>query len=102
MAQRAAGPYAGALGGPASENRVQGLDFGASIFGAWDQNILPGSADAESRDPRLLESGTSAGLSGTLSYDRRGDRARFRLNGGATAQQYSTTPDLITAYNAGT
>jgi len=102
MAQRVAGPYAGALGGPPADNRVQGLDFGGSIFGAWDQNNLPASTDSESGDPRLRESGASAGLSGTLSYDRRGDRARFRLNGGATAQRYSTSPDLIAAYNAGT
>lgn len=102
-AQRANGPYAAAFGPQQNENRVQGLDLGASFFGAYDRNHFPESTPTERLDPRLTESGASAGVAGSLTYLRRGDRARFMLTGGGAGRQYASSTDLfVTAYNAGT
>jgi hypothetical protein len=102
LAQRANGPYSGVLGGQPDENRTQGLDLHGSMFGAWDENIFPASEATTQLDPRLKESGASAGVSGSLGYDRRGDRAQFGLNGGVNAREYASSPNLVAAYQAGT
>jgi hypothetical protein len=102
FAQRADGPYSGLFGGQPDENRYQGLDLRASMFGAWDQNLYPASDASAQTDTRLRESGASGGASGTLLYDRRGDRAVFLLNGTANAREYASDPTLVTAYQGGT
>ncbi|MGZ8797050.1 MAG: hypothetical protein ACXW2F_06870 [Thermoanaerobaculia bacterium] len=102
LAQRANGPYSGVLGGQPDENRTQGLDLHGSMFGAWDENMFPASEATRQLDPRLKQSGASAGVSGSLAYDRRGDRAQFVLNGGANAREYASSPNLVAAYQAAT
>src|SRR5262245_25251687 len=102
-AQRADGPYAGVLGGPADQARTQGLDLQGSLFGGWDENRVPpldGSTLA--LDRRLRDSGASTGASGSLAYDYRGDHAHFSLTGSTDARQYASTPNVIADYQAGT
>src|SRR5450756_540146 len=77
LAQRANGPYSGVLGGQPDANRSQGLDLQGSMFGAWDDNMFPASEATGQLDPRLKQSGASTGVSGSLAYDRRGDRVKF-------------------------
>ena len=100
FAQRANGPYSGLFGGPPDANRTQGLDLHGSMFGAWDENVFSAAADPAQIDPRLRNSGGSVGLSGSLTYYRRSDRAEFKANGGANGQQYVSSPDLVAAYAA--
>jgi hypothetical protein len=50
----------------------------------------------------LKQSGASAGVSGSLAYDRRGDRVQFVLDGGANAREYASSPNLVTAYQVAT
>lgn len=102
LAQRANGPYSGVLGGQPDANRSQGLDLHGSMFGAWDENMFPASEATRQLDPRLKQSGASTGVSGSLAYDRRGDRVQFVLNGGANAREYASSPNLVTAYQGGT
>jgi hypothetical protein len=102
LAQRANGPYAGALGGSQGEGQTQGLNLTAQMFGGWNQNIFPDSTPAAAVDPRLQESSTSAGLAAGLLYSRRGDNTQFALNGSANASEYSSSPVLTSAYQAGT
>lgn len=103
LAQRANGPYADAFGPQADENRIQGLDLTASLFGAYDANVFDQTPAADLLDPRLKDGGASGGLSGSLTYDRRSDRARFLLSGNGTAREYAASPSLgVGAYQAGT
>jgi hypothetical protein len=102
FAQRANGPYSGLFGGQPDQNRTQGLDLRGSMFGAWDENIFPATEPTTQLDTRLRDSGASIGASGSLDYSLRGDRAQFALKGGADGRKYFSSPDLVTAYFAGT
>ncbi len=72
------------------------------MFGAYDLNRLPEPAARDLLDPRLNESGGSGGISGQLTYDRRGDRSQFVLAGGGSAREYASSPGVaVLAYQAG-
>jgi hypothetical protein len=103
LAQRANGPYSGALGGGQDDAaRTQGLDLHAQMFGGLDQNLFPDSEAASALDPRLKESSSSAGVAAGLLYGRRSDNAQFILNGSANASEYSSSPVLASAYQGNT
>jgi hypothetical protein len=102
LAQRANGPYSDVLGSAPDENRTQGLDLRAQMFGGWNQTIFPDSAAATAADPRLKDSTTSGGLMGGLLYSLRRDTTKFTLNGSANASEYSSSPVLTSAYEAST
>ena len=101
LAQRADGPYAGALGAQADERQVRGLNLNAVVFGAYDRNDAPDPSGFAPNDPRLTGLGNSGGVAGALSFRRRGNRAVFLLSAGGTARGYARTPDLaLLAYQA--
>jgi hypothetical protein len=102
-AQRANGPNAGQFGGEPDPARWQGLDLRAAFFGAYDENILPADGSDQVLDERLRQSGVSGGVTGSLAYDLRGDRARFGLTGGGSARQYSRgSYNGVISYQGGT
>jgi hypothetical protein len=102
-AQRANGPNAGQFGGEPDPARWQGLDLSGAFFGAYDANLLPSYAVFDRVDERLRNSGASAGLAGSLAYERRGDRARFSMNGGVSARQYAAgSSSPVAAYQGRT
>ncbi len=97
LAQRANGPYAGAFGAQPDEERIQGLDLSGAFLGAYDHDVYPMVPSSEALDPRLKDSGPSAGVAGTLAYDREGERTQFAVNGSATARGYASSSDLTAA-----
>jgi hypothetical protein len=97
LAQRANGPYAGAFGPQPDADQIQGLDLSGAFLGAYDHDVYPTVPSSEALDPRLNASGPSGGVTGTLSYDRRGDRTQFALTGAAAARRYASSPDLTAA-----
>jgi hypothetical protein len=101
FAQRANGPYAGLFGGQDTAEQSQGLTLNLSMFGAYDKNSFPPGEASDLIDPRLKESGASAGVTGSLHYDRRGDRGMFMWTGGGTGQEYAASPGAVVAYNTG-
>ncbi len=101
FAQRANGPYSGLFGGQDTSNQAQGLNLNLALFGAYDQNSFPPGESTDLIDPRLKESGASGGVSGSLQYQRQGDRARFTLSGGGSGQEYAASPGAVVAYNTG-
>ncbi len=102
FAQRANGPYSGLFGGQDTANQSQGLNLNLALFGAYDQNSFPPTAASDLIDPRLRESGASAGASGSLLYTVKGDRGRFTWGGGGSGQEYVASPGAVVAYNSGT
>jgi hypothetical protein len=97
LAQRANRTYAGAFGAQPDEERIQGLDLSGAFLGAYDHDVYPMVPSAAALDPRLKESGPSAGVAGTLAYDRDGERTQFTASGSATARGYASSPDLSAA-----
>lgn len=104
FAQRANGPYAGVLGAAADPERTQGLDLHGSVDGSWDDDSYtigdPSLATDPSVDPNapFRNGGTSAGVSGSLTYDHNGDHLRLNSNAGTYVRRYQSMPDLMAAY----
>ncbi len=97
LAQRANGPYAGAFGAQPDEQRTQGLDLSGAFLGGYDRETYPDAPPSAALDPRLMGSGATGGIAGTLAYDREGERTHFALSGSTTARGYASNPDLTAA-----
>lgn len=83
-------PYDALFGGAVIEEEPSnGLRFNASVFEAWDQNLL-----AEFTSPNtstaLTMSGAYTNLLGDLVYSRRSPRLQVAASAGANARYYSS------------
>jgi hypothetical protein len=92
---RSNGPFAGLFGGDITQPRTEALDFRGSVFGAYQHVVVPDSV-VGAVDPRYQQSGPFSGATGSLAYERRTERARFGVNGGATLWQYSAISEGMT------
>jgi hypothetical protein len=107
-AQRATGPFEGLFGGDHDSGRVteppsQTLDLHGAIFGAYESDSAPTSADTSSLlAPSLQTNTVSEGVNGTVAYSHRSDRVRFQMNGGSGLFNYNQNLNPAQAmYNAG-
>lgn len=92
-------PFRGLFGAPGVPGSLQTLDFTASLYGAYDDDVfadqgsvaLPGQA---------RQSGWFSGLESGLNYTRRGRRVGFGADAGIGVAAYPDQP-LFVQYRAG-
>ena len=80
-------PYRGLFGGLESPNSDHSLNFVASLFAAYDDNLLAGlSGQQKVGNPRLYRSGGYAGATAGLNYNYSYDKERFGFSAQAGTQ----------------
>jgi hypothetical protein len=98
-------PYRGIFNVPPDPTKSHALTLGASLFGAYDDNVLAGVTEGRVRDWRHQRSGTYGGAHGGLTYafSRSGERLSFGAQSGAHVRYYDYGGDPHTAayYNGG-
>lgn len=113
--QPSGGPFTGLFTG-SPRDQPHTLDFRASGFTAWDDNLLAQTPTAGgglgngagSLDPRFIRQGIANGFQGSLAYSFRksGARSQFVINGDTSAQQFDSglggDPLRFYSYNAST
>jgi hypothetical protein len=80
-------PYRGLFGAPADPSSKQSLDFSASAFGAYDDDVY-GTESGGIGSAGAVRSGAFVGARAGLSYEKRGDRLSGALSGGAGIDRY--------------
>src|SRR5713226_3679784 len=92
QATRVVGPFAGLFGGDKGD-RGQSLDLRGSLFGSYDRELVAGADAAALAGAGLLQGASGAGgVDGSITYERRGPRVRFGLNGGGGFARSSGGP----------
>jgi hypothetical protein len=87
-------PYRGLFGGNGADpNSTQQLDLNASLFGAYDDNVLANQLQF-GVDPRFQQSGGYGTGTVSLDYTRRAGRATFDFTGGTTYRYYPSLSQL--------
>jgi hypothetical protein len=88
-------PYRGLFGGPQNPTAPQSLIASASLYGAYDDNVMAGVGGVNRFDPRLQRRGEYVGASAGLTYAlaRENERSWFGLTSGATANGYFVDAD---------
>jgi len=88
-------PYRGLFGSPGDPNTPQSLILSASLFGAYDDNVLADLSGTNRPDPRLQRSGEYYGANAGLNYSlsKTGQRASFGLTSGVSASGYRFDED---------
>ena len=96
-------PYRGIFGGASNPNAPQSLTFSASVFGAYDDNVLAGLAEGQVRNSWLQRSGTYWGTSAGLDYtlSKPGERFSFGLSSSAQAQYRDSGEGQVNPYYSG-
>lgn len=93
---RVRGPFAGLFGGGPGVVNAQALDFRTSVFGVWQDVLLPANFDLSLiDDPTFGKSGTFAGLVAGLDYsfNRRSQNSSLFFAGRGWASDYSVSLD---------
>lgn len=96
-------PYRGIFGGPSDPAAPQSLVFSASLYGAYDDNILAGLSERQVGSPWLQRSGTYWGSYGAIDYtlSKPGDRFSFGARSGAQLQYRQAVGSYVTPYYNG-
>jgi opacity protein-like surface antigen len=91
-------PYRGLFGSRPAPGIAQALDFTASLYGAYDDNVYADRAGIALTGP-LRKSGWFGGLETGLNYTRHTRRLGFGAEGGVGLTTYEDEP-LFTTYRA--
>src|SRR5690349_5841496 len=91
-------PYRGLFGSPPSPGTAQALDFTASLYGAYDDNVYADRAGVALTGP-LRKSGWFGGLETGMNYTKHTRRLGFGAEGGVGLTTYENEP-LFTTYRA--
>lgn len=93
--QRVAGPFQGLFGGGQRVDNSHSMDVRGSVFGVWNDVVLPSDVDPDVLDPRFQKSTTFGGASGSLDYffNRRAEGGSFTFGAHGGAADYSVSPD---------
>lgn len=88
-------PYRGIFGSPSNPDAPQSLVFSASLYGAYDDNVLAGLSGGQTRNSLFQESGTYWGSQAGLDYTlaKPGPRFSFGLSSSAHAQYRDAAGD---------
>jgi opacity protein-like surface antigen len=81
-------PFRGLFGAPPGPNSGQSLDFTASLFGAYDDDIFAAETGVPSGTAGIPASGWFAGAQAGLAYGRRTRRANFTATGDIAMNHY--------------
>jgi hypothetical protein len=99
-------PYRGLFGSLSDPNAPQSLVLSASLFGAYDDNLLGGERSRPTADPSRLISGYYGGAQSALSYLRATDAYNVGLDVGALYRYYPDqsygAPTYNESFNVGT
>jgi hypothetical protein len=79
-------PYRGLFGAPASSDSPHSLIASASVFAAYDDNVVEGITNGRVRSRRSQTSGTYQGANAALQYAFEKDGERFDFRGQTAAQ----------------
>ena len=92
-------PFRGIFGAPSGPDSPQSLVFSASLYGAYDDNVIEALTDRRARDPFLQRSGWYQGATAGLTYtvDKSTERFSVGLRSTAQAQYYRRSGDENTA-----
>ena len=91
--------YRGLFGGNGADpNAPQAFDLNASLFGAYDDNVLADAGQATT-DPRFQKSGAYTGGSVSLDFTRHRGRVALDSSAGTTYRRFFSTKQL-TGFNS--
>jgi hypothetical protein len=92
---RVRGPFAGLFGGGPGVSDAQALNFRTSLFGVWQDVLVPANFDTSLLDPAFTKSGTFAGATAALDYffNRHSQNSTLFFGGSGWASDYSVNPD---------
>jgi hypothetical protein len=97
-------PYRGLFGAPSSSDSPQSLIASASVFAAYDDNVVEGLTNRRVGSPRPQRSGTYQGANAALRYafEKDGERFDFRGQTGAQVSFFllDERSDVLPAYQA--
>jgi hypothetical protein len=93
--RRAAGPFSGLFGGGTRGGNAQALNVRGSLFGIWQNIVVPDTVDRTQLDPLFIENSTFTGASGTMSYtySRQTTGTSFIFDGTGSLAEYSIQPE---------
>jgi hypothetical protein len=87
-------PFLGLFGGnPERPRGNQELNLNASMYGAYDDNVLA-DASRQGINPMFQESGGYAGAMFSLDYWKRGERGSLDVTGGSSYRYYPSLSEL--------
>ena len=84
--ERVRRPYRGLFGAPAGSDSKHSLDLTASVFGAYDNDVL---TNGESTAVRARRTGEYGGLNAGAQYSHQGERVSAALGGGIAVNRYT-------------
>jgi hypothetical protein len=88
-------PFRGLFGADPSAGARQNLDLHASLFGAYDDNVVSALRGDGAGDPRLQHGGYYTGANAAMTYAFQGDRASFTATGATTISYYRQFDDPV-------
>jgi hypothetical protein len=93
---RVRGPFAGLFGGGPGLQNAQSMDFRTSLFGVWQDVVVPRDFDPTLLDPTFDRSGTFGGAIGQLDYtfNRHSQNSTLFAVANGWVSDYSVTPDV--------
>ena len=96
-------PYRGIFGAPPDPSAPQSLVVSASVYGAYDDNILAGLSDGRIRRSWLQRSGTYWGTYGAINYtlQKHGERVTVGAQSDAQLQYRQAGESHVTPYYTG-
>lgn len=96
-------PYRGLFGGASNPAASQSLVFSASLFGAYDDNVLAGLSDGQVRNSWMQRSGTYWATAAGLDYllSKTGERFSFGLSSSAQVQYRDSGEAHVNPYYSG-
>jgi hypothetical protein len=93
-------PYRGVFAAPGDPTR-QSLDVTASLFGAYDDDLLAGDTPGEALNRGYQQRGWYEGATAGLAYSHPGHRADVSLDGDVGVNNYPSLNDTTAMYHAG-
>lgn len=91
-------PYRGLFGGPTDPTAPKSLVFTASMYGAYDDNVLANDNTSGVGNPALQRRGYYSGAQAALDYSMQGDLGSFDASGGTQVRYYQDSSDFVPSY----
>jgi hypothetical protein len=96
-------PYRGLFGAPPDASAPQSLVLSGSVYGAYDDNIIEGLSERQSRNSWMQRSGTYWGTYGGIDYTltKPGERFSFGARSWAQLHYREAIESYVTPYYSG-
>jgi hypothetical protein len=91
-------PYRGLFGGPTDPSAPKSLVFTASVYGAYDDNVLASDTNGGAGNPAFARRGYYSGAQAALDYSLEGDKGSLGASGGTQVRYYQDSGDFVPSY----